>query len=768
MRSRITYAKALGYVGLLASNIATAMTVAAQSWPGISFSKPTAGFIHPTHIASAGDGSGRLFVVEQAGRIWIVKNGVIQATPFLDITARVGSTTGTKGLLSIAFPPEFATSKRFYLNYTTADGYLVIARYHVSADPDVANPNSEQVVLRDGPFPDHYGGELSFGPLDGYLYFGIGTGSGSSPDNLGQDLRVLRGKLVRIDVETGNPATYTIPATNPYVGTANARAEIWDLGLRNPWRSAFDPVTGDYYIADVGQDSREEVDVEPAGSAGGSNYGWNIMEGSICFGSATCDMTGLTLPVTEYDHSQGCSISGGTVYRGTRYPALQGIYFFGDWCSGLIWGLRYINGGWETSFLFNTTLSIISFCQDESGKLWVGDYVGGAIYPIKPGAPKPIDLALTQTDSPDPCAAGSHLTYTLTLTNNSSSLATGIVLNDTLPGGVTFVSVNSSQGKCTRSGNSITCRIPSLGAGSSAAITLVVQPQAVGTISNTTNVTANEPDTNAANNGSTESTKVAPATDMKITVTDGKTSIAAGAQNTYTIVVTNSGPRGVSGASVKDTFPSTFTNVSFTASQIGGATGFTATGTGNISDTVNMPVGSKITYKATGKLKSSATGTLANTASVTLPAGISDPNTANNSATDSDTITSNADLKITITDGKTAAVPGTKNTYTIVAANLGPSNVVGAAVHDAFPGVLTNITFTATQTGGATGFSASGSGNISDTVDMPAGSTITYKATGTIKPSATGSIADTATVSAPSGVFDPNTANNTATDTDTL
>ncbi len=182
---------------------------------------------------------------------------------------------------------------------------MVISRYHVSSNPDVADANSEQIVLSDGPFPDHYGGELSFGPFDGYLYFGIGTGSGSSPDNLGQDLSVLRGKFLRIDVETGSPATYTIPPTNPFIGTANARPEIWDIGVRNPWRSAFDPVTGDYYIADVGQASREEVDFEPAGSSGGVNYGWNIMEGSICFGSTTCDTTGLTLPVTEYRSHSG-------------------------------------------------------------------------------------------------------------------------------------------------------------------------------------------------------------------------------------------------------------------------------------------------------------------------------------------------------------------------------------------------------------------------------------------------------------------------------
>ena len=325
-------------------------SVKGQSWPAISFAKPLAGFKHPTHLASAHDGSNRLFVVEQAGRIRIVKNGAILSTPFLDLTARVGSTSGTRGLLSIAFPPGFENNQHFYVNYTTPEGYLVVARYQVSTNPNVADPNSEQIVLIDGPFPDHYGGELSFGPMDGYLYFGIGTGSGSSPDSLGQDLSVLRGKLLRIDVETGNSATYIIPPTNPYVGTANVRQEIWAIGLRNPWRSSFDRATGDYYIADVGQAAREEVDFQPANSGGGANYGWDIMEGNFCFDATTCDMTGLTLPLTEYNHTQGCAISGGTVYRGTRYPTLQGIYFFGDWCSGQIWGLRQLTAPGKLPF----------------------------------------------------------------------------------------------------------------------------------------------------------------------------------------------------------------------------------------------------------------------------------------------------------------------------------------------------------------------------------------------------------------------------------
>ena len=744
-------------------------SVKGQSWPAVSFDKPIAGFQHPTHLASAHDGSNRLFVVEQAGRIRIVKNGTILSTPFLDITARVGSTSGTKGLLSIAFPPGFANNQHFYVNYTTSAGYLVVARYRVSSNADVADPNSEQVVLTDGPFPDHYGGELSFGPLDGYLYFGIGTGSGTSPDSLGQDLSVLRGKLLRIDVETGNPSTYTIPPTNPYVCTANARQEIWATGLRNPWRSSFNRHTGDYFIADVGQAALEEIDFQPAGSPGGANYGWNIMEGSLCFGATSCDTRGLTFPVAQYAHTQGCSVSGGTIYLGTRYPALQGIYFFGDWCSGRLWGLKHVSAAWESALLYDTSLSIIGFTEDEIGKLWVADYTGGGVYPIKGGASVPIDLSLAQSDTPDPSLAGSGLTYTIEVRNKSSGLATGLVVTDTIPSGVLFVSAGATLGTCTRSGSTVTCRIPSLAAPSVATITLVVKPQSSGTVSNAVNVIANEPDVDSTNNSSTETTTITPAADLKVTVTDGRTSIAAGSQNIYTITVTNAGPSACMGATVTDTFPSSsFTGVTYTATQLGGATGFTASGSGNVSNTVDMPSGSKITYTAKGKLNSAATGILSNTATVTKPAGIDDPNTANNSATDSDTIIFKADLKVTVTDGKTAAVAGTKNTYTITVTNIGPSNVRGAVISDTFPTNFTNVTYTATQTGGATGFTASGSGNIKNTVNMPAAAKIIYKATGTINASATGSISDTATVTSPSGVTDPNTANNSATDTDTL
>ena len=259
-----------------------------------------------------------------------------------------------------------------------------------------------------------------------------------------------------------------------------------------------------------------------------------------------------------------------------------------------------------------------------------------------------------------------------------------------------------------------------------------------------------------------------PSTDLQITVSDGKSAAIAGAQNTYTIVIKNNGPSYVTGAVVKDTFPASFSGVTYTATETGGASGYTVSGTGNINNSVTMPPASSITYKATGKLSAAATGTVSDTATVKAPTGISDPNTANNNATDTDTITIKADLKVTVNDSKTTAVAGTKDTYTIAVTNVGPSKVTSAVIHDTFPSTFTGVTYTATQSGGASGFTASGSGNISNTVIMPPASTITYKATGTISASASGSISNTATVTAPAGATDPNTANNSATDTDTL
>lgn len=351
------------------------------SWPEISLSLKATGFNRPTHIANAGDGSNRLFVVEQQGRIIILKDNAPLNVPFLDIVSRV-SCCGERGLLSVAFPPGYAAKRYFYVNYTDVKGDTVVARYHLSANPDVADPGSEEILLTvKQPFANHNGGQLAFGP-DGYLYIGMGDGgSAGDPFENGQNPGTLLGKILRIDAESRR-SPYVIPSDNPYLKNMNYRPEIWALGLRNPWRFSFDRKTGDLYIADVGQDLYEEVDFQSVSSGGGENYGWNIMEGAHCFKSDPCDKTGLVVPVAEYDHSKGCSVTGGMVYRGQEFATMLGIYFYGDYCSGRIWGMRRSGTAWTTTELMNSGHSISTFGEDEYGAIYIADYGTGRIYKI--------------------------------------------------------------------------------------------------------------------------------------------------------------------------------------------------------------------------------------------------------------------------------------------------------------------------------------------------------------------------------------------------
>jgi glucose/arabinose dehydrogenase len=359
---------------------------------GIALQQVVTGLSQPVHLTHAGDGSGRLFIVEQRGSIRVVRGGKLLPVPFLDISPLVRS-GGEQGLLSVAFHPRYGTNGFFYVNYTNRAGDTVVARYRVSADPDRAEPASALVVLTvKQPYSNHNGGQLQFGP-DGTLYIGMGDGgSAGDPHGHAQNPNSLLGKMLRIDV---NVPPYAVPKTNPFVGPGPPRDEIWALGLRNPWRFSFDRHTGDLYIADVGQDSWEEVDVQAAGSHGGENYGWNIMEGAECFAPPSgCSRAGLTMPVATYRTGQNCSITGGYVYRGTQVPPLIGTYIFGDYCSGRIWGLRKSDRAvWAMQELLATALRISSFGEDERGELYVVDH-GGAIYRIQeatgapPGAPK--------------------------------------------------------------------------------------------------------------------------------------------------------------------------------------------------------------------------------------------------------------------------------------------------------------------------------------------------------------------------------------------
>jgi glucose/arabinose dehydrogenase len=342
------------------------------------------GFDRPVGIAHAGDGSGRLFIVERGGAVWVARGATVLDEPFLDISDRIEASGGEQGLLGLAFPPGYEAKGHFYVNYTRAgDGATTVARYSVTADQDLADPASEEVILTvEQPFSNHNGGHLAFGP-DGYLYIGLGDGgSGGDPLGNGQSTGTLLGKVLRIDVESGE-APYVIPADNPFVGVPGAREEIWALGLRNPWRFSFDRGTGDLYIGDVGQSSYEEADYQAAASLGGENYGWNIMEGAHCFGRDECDRAGLTPPVAEYAHDGvDCSVTGGYVYRGEDGTGLTGIYFFGDFCSGRIRGLRPDGASWESTVLLDSGLLISTFGEDESGELYLADYSGGGIYRV--------------------------------------------------------------------------------------------------------------------------------------------------------------------------------------------------------------------------------------------------------------------------------------------------------------------------------------------------------------------------------------------------
>lgn len=348
------------------------------------------GLDQPVHVTAAPDGSGRLYVVERAGRILVVEGGRPADRPFLDIRELVGSDGGEQGLLSVAFHPGYAANGRLFVDYTDRSGDTVVAEYARSAaDPLRADPGSERVLLAvEQPYPNHNGGLVLFGP-DGMLYVGLGDGgAGGDPHDAGQRGDTLLGKLLRIGVDPAGDVAYAIPADNPFARDDGVRDEIWALGLRNPWRFSFDRSSGDLWIADVGQGDWEEIDFAVAGAPGGANYGWNRMEGPGCF-TEGCDPSRYVAPVAAYDHGQGCSVTGGYVYRGRASPALAGAYLFGDYCSGRIWGLdaaAVAAGGaagrpLEPVLLLESGLSVSSFGEDGSGEIYLVD-LDGAVYRI--------------------------------------------------------------------------------------------------------------------------------------------------------------------------------------------------------------------------------------------------------------------------------------------------------------------------------------------------------------------------------------------------
>lgn len=349
-----------------------------------TWTEVASGLSRPLYLTNAGDGSNRMFVVEQSGQVHIIRDGQVIAEPFIDISAVIsqevlGSSYTERGLLGLAFHPLYEENGRFFLNYTDLSGNTVIASYQVSAEnPDSAEPASGQILLTiQQPFPNHNGGQLQFGP-DGYLYIGMGDGGAQGdPFKHGQNPATLLGKLLRIDVDSVE-APYGIPEDNPYVQNPAFAPEVWAQGLRNPWRFSFDRATGDLYVADVGQNAWEEVNFQPVTSTGGDNYGWNLFEATHAY--TTSDSAGLTMPIAEYDHALGCSISGGYVYRGEQLPELQGVYFYGDWCSGIVWNAyRDLNAQWQSGMFMDTNYSISSFGEDEAGELYILHYNGALL-----------------------------------------------------------------------------------------------------------------------------------------------------------------------------------------------------------------------------------------------------------------------------------------------------------------------------------------------------------------------------------------------------
>jgi glucose/arabinose dehydrogenase len=371
---------------LVACKPGTAAAQAEADLPALALTQVATGLQSPTAIVHAGDGSSRLFVLEQPGRIRVIVDGELLSEPFLDISGQI-SAGGERGLLGLAFHPDYAENGQFFIDYTDAAGHTVVARYRVSTeDPNRADPASAGEVLRvEQPFANHNGGQLGFGP-DGYLYVSLGDGgSGGDPQDNGQSLGTLLGTILRLDVDGTEP--YAVPADNPFVDREGARPEIWAYGLRNPWRFSFDRQSGDLWIADVGQNVWEEINLQPADSGGGENYGWRLMEGAHCFQPAEgCDREGLTLPVLEYDHDQGCSVTGGYRYRGSAIGGLVGVYTFADYCSGVIWGAQEgEDGSWTSSELLSSGFRVSAFGEDEGGELYLADHGGGTVYRLDLG-----------------------------------------------------------------------------------------------------------------------------------------------------------------------------------------------------------------------------------------------------------------------------------------------------------------------------------------------------------------------------------------------
>ena len=384
----------IGYALLLAPMPGCGSTGPADPPPAldstIGLRQVASGLAFPLYLTAPPDDPSRVFVVEKGGRIRVIRNDSLLATPFLDLTGRV-STGGEQGLLGLAFHPAYAQNRVFVVNYTNTQGDTRISTFRAGAVPEVADPASERVILAvDQPFANHNGGMLAFGP-DGMLYAGLGDGGSSGdPQGNGQNRSVLLGKILRLAI--AGDGTASVPADNPFAGQAGARAEIWSYGLRNPWRFSFDRATGDLYIGDVGQNELEEINAstDAAQFGRGANYGWNIVEGTECFSPASgCVRTGLAPPVLVYGHGQGCSVTGGYVYRGSAIPSLVGHYFYADYCAGWVRSFRLAGPAPADEHewvMLRPGGQVPSFGEDARGELYILS-AGGTVHRIVPNQP---------------------------------------------------------------------------------------------------------------------------------------------------------------------------------------------------------------------------------------------------------------------------------------------------------------------------------------------------------------------------------------------
>ncbi len=432
------------------------------------------GLSQPVLVTHAGDGTGRLFVLEQQGRIRIVEDDVLRPQAFLDITAKVRS-GGERGLLGLAFHPAFAQNRRFFVNYTRIgeDGLeTVVAEFKSSpADPDRADPSERILLSFEQPFSNHNGGDLAFGP-DGFLYVATGDGgSGGDPNNAGQSLDTLLGKILRIDVDGAMP--YEVPGDNPFVSSPGALPEIWAYGLRNPWRFSFDRETGRLFAGDVGQNTWEEIDI----IVRGGNYGWRVMEGPACFiPQVGCEMGGLILPIHSYGRTFGRSVTGGYVYRGPSSQLRQGRYIFADFVFGTIWELLETPSGWQRETLINSGRAVSSFGEDEEGNLYVVDY-SGSIQRLVLQDPAP-DLGLSGELVGDVAIGGHPFSVDFQVSNDGDLVSQDpLSLVVTLPQGLLLLKAQGSDWECVDQDPDLNCNRESpIQPGSSAALQLKAIP----------------------------------------------------------------------------------------------------------------------------------------------------------------------------------------------------------------------------------------------------------------------------------------------------